>query len=483
MLELIRIYFLSIRRDPSFEDKFVLGILTSVSFIYFFISTFILGFFLDIVLRIIKPQTDPIDTFSSFFLFLFVADILLKFFVKSYKQVDVLPYLTLPITRKKVCILLFVKELLSKWNFIWVVFLTPFFFKTVYPANGLASALLLIFSVYLICVTISFVIRYSVIQSIWKSFLYNLFPLLLAVCIMYVAYCIAVAPQIAINIDLLFSQYKTEIFVGLLAWFLSLYILFLKSCKYEIYSLLSNKKNFTLVFNFRWLQQFGIIGEIITLCLKEILRSRYKQRVLSVFLFLIVGLCLFKEGNFLVQCCIALLPTILLGRIYGESTYNVESTFFEKLMVSPQNIPYLILKSKYAICVIHAAFNTIISIMVCTNRVPILFWISTFFFGCGILLFFIFQNVVYNNQRFDISDSIRKHSDITSFSLLMMVFVTILVGFIIVTIKGLMSETTAEYVMLTAGIAGMLTAPFWLRNIYKRFLTRKYQNINGFRNS
>ena len=485
MFELIRIYFLSIWRNPLFEDIFYAKIISFILFIFSSAILFLCGFFLDRIFLAIEPGLAPIDTFSYYFLFLFVADIILKFFVKSYKQADVLPYLTLPISRKKIYTLSFLEELLSQWNIIWVVFLTPFFFRTVYPVNGLASTLLLIFSVYFASVVISFVMRYINMLTARKSFLHIFLLLLLAVCFGYVAYYIASASQLIININLLFSQYKIEVFIVLILLFSGLYVLFLKSCKREIYLLLNNREEFTITFNIRWFDQFSINGEIMKFCFREIIRSQLKRMIFYVFLLFTAGFYLFsdKEGHFQMRCFVTLLPIILLGRIYGENTFDVESTFFDKLMVSPKNMPYRILKSKYIICVIHAAFNMIIYMTVFFNRAPILLWLSTFSFGCGVLLFLSFQNVVYNNQRFDILDSHRKFSDFTFVSIFLIILMILLTGFVLVTIKGLASETTAEWVMLISGIIGMTTSPFWLKNIYKRFLAQKYQNMNGFRGS
>jgi len=483
MFELIRIYFLSIWRNPLFEDIFYAKIISFILFLFSSASLFLCGFFLDKIFLAIEPGLAPIDTFSFYFLFLFVADIILKFFVKSYKQADVLPYLTLPISRKKIYTLSFLEELLSQWNFIWVVFLTPFFFRTVYPANGLASTLLLIFSVYFSSVAISFVMRYINMLTGRKSFLHIFLLLLLAACFGYVAYYIASASQLIINIDLFFSQYKIEVFIVLILLFLGLYVLFLISCKREIYLLSNNREEFTITFNIRWFDQFSINGEIMKLCFREIIRSQLKRMVFYVILLSIVGLYLFNdhEGYFQMRCLIILLPIILLGRIYGENTFDVESTFFDKLMVSPQGTPYLILKSKYLICVIHAAFNMIIYMTVFFNRTPILLWLSTFSFGCGVLLFLSFQNVAYNNQRFDILGSIRKISDYTFLAIFLLFLMVLPTGFLLVTIAGLTSETTVEWIMLITGIIGMATNPFWLKNIYNRFLTRKYQNMNSFR--
>ena len=486
MSNLIRNYWLSLKRNPLFEDMLIVNIFTLLVFSFSYITLFIFGFFLDKALEAIEPEMSPINTFSCFFLFLFVADIILKFLFKSYKQIDVLPYLTLPIPRKKIYTLLFAKELSSGWNFIWVVLLTPFFFKTVYPVNGLASTLLLIFSVYMISLTISLVIRIINILSFWKSFLYNFLPLFLTVCVGFIAYYVAVSPNFVIDINWISSQRKMATLSSSIFLFACVFVVFLKFCRQEIYSLLTGKKKIMITFSFNCFNSIlGIKGEIINLCLREIVRSQLKRMVLYVILLFIACLYLLNDGwgNFLVQCFMALLPVIILGRIYGENTFNIESTFFDKLMVSPANPPYLVLRTKYAICVIHAAIHTIISIIVCINRVSVLFWISTFFFGCGVVLFFIFQNAVYNNRRIDILDPPRNFSELTLHSLILIMLIALSIGFIIITIEGLTSEVTAEYIMLITGATGMATSPFWLKNIYHRFLARKYLTMENFRNS
>ena len=481
MLELIHIYYLSIRRSSLFEAKLANKVLTFFGIIYLSICLVFIGFFLDRFLSLIEPEFIPIDTFSRFFLFIFAIDIILKFFMKSYKQIDIFPYLTLPISRKKIYTLLFIKELLSKWNFIWVIVLTPFFFKTMYPANGLVSVLLLIFSAYFISVVISFFNRYMDVLSIWKSFLYTFSPLILSLFIGCVAYYIATTSQLLININWVFSQCKSWVFIGLIVLFSSLFIIFQKSCKRELYIQVTGKNKSILSFNFKWLDSFGLMGEIMKLCLKEVMRSPLKRNLLLSLLFFIYGLFIFnfRQGHFFIRCILTMAPTILLGSTLGQLSFGLESTFFDKLMSSPKNIPYLIIQAKYAICVLFSLFCTIIYSLVYINKIPLLFWISIFFYGCS-FLFFIFQNVAYNKQRIDLF-AIPKFPKSTVYDFLTIGIMIVLQG-VIYLIYWLTSETTVEYFMLITGIVNMKISPLWLKNIYKRFLIRRYPAMYNFRN-
>ena len=42
------------------------------------------------------------------------------------------------------------------------------------------------------------------------------------------------------------------------------------------------------------------------------------------------------------------------------------------------------------------------------------------------------------------------------------------------------SETTAYLIMIVTGLIITLLHPWWLRNVYKRMMVRKYENLEGF---
>jgi len=56
-------------------------------------------------------------------------------------------------------------------------------------------------------------------------------------------------------------------------------------------------------------------------------------------------------------------------------------------------------------------------------------------------------------------------------------FVPIIEVFII---KAIFDETTAYWVLFIIGLAVTLTEPYWMRNIYNRMMTHRYENLEGF---
>ena len=46
-----------------------------------------------------------------------------------------------------------------------------------------------------------------------------------------------------------------------------------------------------------------------------------------------------------------------------------------------------------------------------------------------------------------------------------------------------LGETAAYSILLAIGLGFTLTSPLWIRNVYKRFMKRRYENMEGFRDS
>ena len=55
--------------------------------------------------------------------------------------------------------------------------------------------------------------------------------------------------------------------------------------------------------------------------------------------------------------------------------------------------------------------------------------------------------------------------------------------FIMYALIALLDTATASWILLGLGLTGFLLNPLWLRNIYHRFMARRYDNMEGFRSS
>ena len=50
-------------------------------------------------------------------------------------------------------------------------------------------------------------------------------------------------------------------------------------------------------------------------------------------------------------------------------------------------------------------------------------------------------------------------------------------------LNAFLGETAAYSILFAIGLGFTLTSPLWIRNVYKRFMKRRYENMEGFRDS
>ncbi|GAE82432.1 hypothetical protein JCM10512_634 [Bacteroides reticulotermitis JCM 10512] len=51
------------------------------------------------------------------------------------------------------------------------------------------------------------------------------------------------------------------------------------------------------------------------------------------------------------------------------------------------------------------------------------------------------------------------------------------------TLNALLGETITYIILLSVGLGFTLTSPLWIQNVYRRFMSRRYANMEGFRDS
>lgn len=109
--------------------------------------------------------------------------------------------------------------------------------------------------------------------------------------------------------------------------------------------------------------------------------------------------------------------------------------------------------------------------------------VSFTIFTAGFQYFILFQMAVYNQQTIPLNTKfIGKNSmNDNNFQILASI-VCMLFPVLFVSILQLMFEEIISYIIiLIIGLTFILTYPLWLRNIYKRFMKRRYIKMEAFR--
>jgi hypothetical protein len=244
-----------------------------------------------------------------------------------------------------------------------------------------------------------------------------------------------------------------------------------------------------------FLDRFGTIGDFINLELRMILRSpRLKQQVI-VAGGLIIGLffyMLYAPNNVFARggsgpfifFLYGTMAVGLMGIIMGQYLFTSESSFFDGLASRKLSL-FELLKSKY---ILYSSYSLLVTLLLLIpafqGKINGFLLVSLFFYVTGPIYFIIFQNAVFNKTHFDLFDKGMWNWKGQSGNMIAITMITMFVPVILVLIlNGIFGETVTYSFMLVTGLAFTLTSQQWLRWTYNRFAKRRYNNMEGFRNS
>ena len=482
------------RRNPMFERNLGVRIFMCISLGFLALELFTLGFFLDKFLLAVGTYTYAIDTFNSIALYLFVVDFVVKFFWKTNQSMQIAPYLTLPVKRKRLFNFLLVKEFSSFWNLFWLFPIVPFALKSITPYFGFGAAILYILFFYLLCVGVSLVVN-LVNNLLNRSFWFYLVPLVLVAvpCIVSFATTIPLGDYMQKVGDWVLNV-KPLIWSGLFMLLAVLWAVNLNQMNAAVYKELQGEKidkasSFSSV---TFLDRFGVIGDFMNLEIKMFLRApRLKQSAIAgiffvAYFFAILYVDMFHAmrtglGSYNMHF-FGIMTVGMFGLTMGQLSFTAESSFFDGLMARKISM-YELLKGKYLLC---SSYSLVVALLllipVVQGKISLLHLLAIFFYTVGPVYFMSFQSAVYNKSHLDLFDKGSMNWKGQSGSTMVLSMITLFVPIILVAIvNGLFDTTAACVFMLLVGMAFTFTSKYWLRNIYKRFEKRKYKNMEGFR--
>ena len=152
---------------------------------------------------------------------------------------------------------------------------------------------------------------------------------------------------------------------------------------------------------------------------------------------------------------------------------SFEGNYIDGLMSRKESIMSL-LKAKYYIYTIGEIVPFVLMIpAIVMDKVPLLGIFAWFFYTTGFIYFCFFQLAVYNKQTVALNEKVTSRQ--TNSAGIPLILYSVLNAFL--------GETAAYSILLAIGLGFTLTSPLWIRNVYKRFMKRRYENMEGFRDS
>ena len=430
---------------------------------------------------------------NSGLIFILALDFLLRLpFLKTPTQ-EVKPYLLLPIKRSRLIDFLLLRSGLNSFNLLWLFLFVPFAIITVTKFYGIGGVLTYCIGIWLLIVFNNYwylLCRTLMDERIW----WVLLPIAVYGGIAAALFIPDNSPLFGFFIDLgegfITGNILTFICVLVaitLMWFINRSIM-----QKLVYNELNKTEDTTVqvktVSEYRFLERFGEVGEYMRLELKMLLRNKVCRKslysvtaIVLIFSLTISFSDIYDGGS---RDFFVLYNYIIFGILFLSPLMSYEGNYIDGLMSRKESI-YSLLRAKYILYSIALIIPFVLMIPgMVTGRVSVLGCIAWIVFVPGAVYFCLFQLAVYNNKTLDLNAKMTGRQNVgTGLQNLISgaaFGVPLLLFFVL---NATVGKEITPWILLVIGILFIATSRWWLRNVYHRFMKRRYKNMEGFHDS
>ncbi|MBV3639669.1 MULTISPECIES: DUF5687 family protein [Bacteroides] len=430
---------------------------------------------------------------NSGLIFILALDFLLRLpFLKTPTQ-EVKPYLLLPIKRSRLIDFLLLRSGLNSFNLLWLFLFVPFAIITVTKFYGIGGILTYCIGIWLLIVFNNYwylLCRTLMDERIW----WVLLPIAVYGGIAAALFIPDNSPLFGFFIDLgegfITGNILTFICVLVaitLMWFINRSIM-----QKLVYNELNKTEDTTVqvktVSEYKFLDRYGEIGEYIRLELKLLLRNKVCRKslysvtaIVLIFSLTISFSDIYDGGS---RDFFVLYNYIIFGILFLSPLMSYEGNYIDGLMSRKESI-YSLLRAKYILYSIALIIPFVLMIPgMVTGRVSVLGCIAWIVFVPGAVYFCLFQLAVYNNKTLDLNAKMTGRQNVgTGLQNLISgaaFGVPLLLFFVL---NATVGKEITPWILLVIGILFIATSRWWLRNVYHRFMKRRYKNMEGFHDS
>jgi hypothetical protein len=476
---------LSYRRSAAFEQNQWAKVLIYLGAGFFALYLIIYGTAIGAA-----AEGEP-GTIISFMILILPIDFLLRFIFQTTPAMMVKPYILMPISRYTAIECFLASSHVSGYNLLWLAMFIPYSIIVIAGGGGWGATLLVML------ISLLLIMLNSQVYLFFRTLVNrNVLWILPAVAL----YALPYATLLIDNSEKAFKRllnglqdYGSQWWV-LLAVVALMAVLFFVNRHFQfkyVYEEISKKSERELkrVSSFSFFNRFGIVGEYLKLELKSNLRNKVmrSRTIMSLALVVIFSLLIAYTSvydnpmmtNFWCLYCFAIYSVTSLIKIMGQ-----EGNYIDLLMVHPENI-LAVLKAKFWFyCAVLIVPFVVMLPAVFTGKFTLLMLLAYMLLTGGLVHFIIFQLAVYNRQTLPLQQKVTGKGNFENGMQIVIELVALIGPGIIVGVGYLTVGLTATYVfMCLVGAALILTSPLWLRNVYRRMMARKYENLEGFHSS
>lgn len=450
--------------------------------------------FLSVMLALMANEIDSY-TASEFFFgllpFFLVVDFFFRFIGQQTPAQLVKPYSLLPIPRYTCVELFLISSILSSNNLLWLAITVPYVIMTMLFSDGLFAALGLILA-FQIIISINSQWYLLVRTLINKSLLWWALPV--------VFYAAVFSPIYLKDFDTLFDTCSL-LGSGFAFWHIAYYVAVLlvlwgifelnKRVQYHFtYMETASVENVKMkhVADFAVLNRYGEIGEYLKLEVKSLLRNKNMRKtfvfatVFVMFLSLVISFTDLYQDNFSRNFWVVY-TFVLYGAMMLIKIMSAEGNYIDGLMIHKENILQLITAKYYFYSAMLIMPFILMLPTVFTGKYSLLMLLSMITFSIGPVYCLLMQMAVYNRQTMPLNTKFISKGNMENnyFQIVAELLAMFCPVIFISVLKAFFSENVTFIILLIIGLIFIIFHKLWLRNIYKRFMSRRYRNMESFR--
>lgn len=478
------------KRSVAYEQNKVAKVLLYIggSFVVLYLV------FIAIMLALIANTSSSQTTYEFLFgllPFFLAADFLVRFISQQTPVQLIKPYSLLPIS-KYTCVEMFVlSSVVSPNNLVWTAVTVPYVLMTTLFCDGFWASMGIVVSFQLLVT----------VNSQWYMLVRTLINQSLKWWVLPIAvYALVFSPLYCDSIDTLFDIYSSLgrgfAFWHPLHYFGLLLVLFAfielnKRMQFH-FTYLENANveapKMRSVSEFRMFDRFGQTGEYLKLEIKSLIRNKNMRKsfvfstLFTIFLSLVVSFTDLYQDDFSKIFWVA-----YVFMLYGANTLMkimcAEGNYIDFLAVHKENIMQL-LRAKYFFYGSMLVLPFLLMLpTVFTGKHSLLALFSMMCFTAGPVYCLFMQMAVYNRQTMPLNTKFISKGNVENnyFQIVALLLAMFLPVVVISSLRTMFSENTAYLVLLVFGIAFIATYSLWIANIYRRFMKRRYVNMESFR--
>ena len=440
----------------------------------------------------VAPSMEPYHLMNRGLPVVLVLDFLLRLWVQPTPSQEVKPYLLFPIAKRKLIATFLLQSGLSSFNLLWMALMLPFGFLTVIRFFGFGGLFTYMLGFWLLIVANNYwtALCKTLIREriVWIVLPLAVYGLLAALEFLPDGHPVS---TFTMNLGEGYILGSPWAFLLTLVGIIALYALHIGLQQRLIYRELGRVEDTQLkhVSQYTFLDRFGEIGDYLRLELKLITRNKVPRNSMLIGLGMMIMftvLCGFTDAydgmigtSFTCTYCYVIMGILTLTNIMG-----FEGNYLDGLMARKEVIFNLLRAKYYLNCLITLIPFLLMLVPVWKGKFSLLMSVSYYFVAVGPCFAALFQLAVYNKHTIVLNSTVMRSNRggtmiqnvITTGSLLMPMILLKLSTL-------LLSQTTACLVLLVIGVAFAATHRWWLMNIYRRFMARRYENMEGFRSS